>query len=309
MIKITEIDYNSWGKCIRLATEKIELIVTVSCGPRIVRYGFIDGINMLFEDVEKKDYRTDPVLEKRFGEGSVWYNGGGHRLWTSPEEFPRTYYPDNEECAYEIIDNGVLITPAEQVWTNIAMQIKIVMSKDGKVSLEHTIKNTGAWPIEIAAWALTVLNQGGKEIVPMPTRDTGLLPNRVLGIWPYTKMTDKRMKFFDKFITIAQDVCADGPLKIGINSEHGYAAYLLQNNLFIKRFETQTDGNYPDGGMSFETYTNAVICEMETLSTLQKISHGESIIHNETWELAENVCADLETEKGIEELVKKYIVK
>ena len=59
MIKINEINYNSWGKCIRLATEKIELIVTVDCGPRIVRYGFIDDINMLFEDVEKKDYRTD----------------------------------------------------------------------------------------------------------------------------------------------------------------------------------------------------------------------------------------------------------
>ena len=110
------------------------------------------------------------------------------------------------------------------------------MSKDGKVSLEHTITNIGAWPIEIAAWALTVLNQGGVEIIPWPTRDTVLLPNRVFGIWPYTKMTDKRMKLYDKYITIAQDVCADCPLKIGVNSEHGYAGYLLEDNLFVSFF-------------------------------------------------------------------------
>lgn len=165
----------------------------------------------------------------------------------------------------------------------------MLFDNEAKAKIIHKLTNVGAWPVEAAPWAITVMKGGGLEIIPQPTRDTGLINNRVIGVWPYTKLNDGRIFFGNKYITVLHDKNATGPLKIGINSEHGYAAYINRGNMFIKYFDTDDEKTYPDGGMSCETYSNSEIMEIESLGPLQKINPGKTVEHIETWQLFSGV--------------------
>lgn len=308
MVTIEEVSYGKWGRCVRISNGSIELLATLDFGPRVIKFGYIGRTNMFCEDVNTKSFKDGPEMDAAFGEGSTWYIRGGHRLWTSPEGDPRSYYPDNEPVSYEVIENGIVLTPPEQKWTQLQEQVKITMCPEtDNVTVDHYITNTGAWTVEFAAWGLTVLAENGIEIVPQPTKDTGLLGNRVLALWPYTKLTDERVFWGDKYITLRQDPSVDRKFKFGINSEHGYAAYILNGDMFIKRFDVNENGVYPDGGMSFETFTCDFMLEMESVGELTKLASGETLSHTERWEMVKDVSGCTDTEDGIEEIVNKYI--
>lgn len=311
MIEITETSLAPWGKCLKITNGSIELFATLDFGPRIIRFGRIGGKNIMFEDIDDEVNKkaNEAIFAEKFGaDKGVWHIRGGHRLWTSPEYLPRTYYPDNETVEYKKTENGAILIPPEQKWTNLQYEIEISMcSGEDKVCLNHKITNNAPFASEFAPWALTVLTKGGKEIVPQPTKDTGLLGNRLLALWPYTKMTDKRVFWGDRYITLKQDPQADCAFKIGINSQHGWAAYQIFGDMFVKYFEPKEDGIYPDGGMSFETYTSEHIMEMETLGELKTVMPGETVCHSETWKYIKDVAVSSDNEEEIDGLVKKYI--
>ena len=73
------VEFNGWQNNVRLANGEVELIVTQDVGPRVCRFGFIDGPNMFAE------------LDGQGGSGEEeWMIRGGHRLWIAPEEKPTT---------------------------------------------------------------------------------------------------------------------------------------------------------------------------------------------------------------------------
>ncbi len=308
MVTIEKATYGEWGQCVRLTNGSIELYATLDFGPRVIRFGYVGGQNLFCEDSKVESSMSGPDMDERYGEGSTWYIRGGHRLWTSPEAAPRSYYPDNEPVACEQIENGVRLTPPAQRWNQLQMELIITMCPDSdNVTVQHRITNLGAWEVEFAAWGLTVLARGGKEIVPQPQKDTGLLGNRVLALWPYTRMNDERVYWGDKFITLRQVPGAAEPIKFGINSEHGYAAYILNGDMFVKRFDVVENGCYPDGGMSFETYTNFLMLEMESISELQKVCPGGTVEHTECWSMYKGVDTPSDCEDEIAALVDRYI--
>lgn len=302
-IEIQEITYKNFGKCVLLSNGLIEVIITVDVGPRIIRYGFTNGNNILYEDINREIYR-DNLTEF---ENGIWYLYGGHRLWAAPEALPRSYYPDNEPVSYEIQDNSIRFIPPAQKWTQIQQILTLTLEeKSSKLIISHEITNIGAWPITLAPWAVTVLCENGTEVIPMPQNDSGLLPNTKIALWPYAKMNDKRVIWGEKFIILKQLSEIPDNFKTGINSEQGFAMYFAEDNLFIKHFDVNKNGIYPDGGVSFESYSCPLYTEMETLSPLTEISSGESVSHREVWELyKENYPGD--DENKLEEMVKKYV--
>ncbi len=308
-MSLEQITYGSWGNCLRLSNGKAELIVTLDFGPRIIRFGWIGGQNIFCEDTEVVSSASGEDFDQHYGEGSAWYIRGGHRLWTSPEARPRSYYPDNEPVAWEEIENGVRLTPPPQKWTQLQMSLEVTLCpKDAKVTVVHHIQNLGAWDVEFAAWGLSVLARGGVEFVPQPQKDTVLLGNRVLALWPYTRMTDERVRWGDRFITLRQNPEEEHPIKFGINSEHGYALYCLNGDLFVKQFDLHEGAAYPDGGMSFETYTNSLMLEMESISPLYRVAPGAAISHTERWSLYANVTApNPADEDAVQTLADQYV--
>lgn len=287
MVTKREIQYDGYGRCLEISNGTVLAVITLDIGPRIIRYSFVDGENIMFEDRERVFFEKGELFDTAYGKGSAWYIYGGHRLWTSPEGYPRSYYPDNDPVPYTLTENGAIFSPEEQRWNRYRYEIELEMAEKGSdVKVVMRVINHAPWPVTLAPWGISVLSAGGTLIVPQPTRDTFVMPNRTVALWSYNRMTDKRFAWLDRYMILRQDGTAgDTPFKFGINSEHGYAMFFNRGDLFIKRFEAKPDGNYSDGGMSFEAYTNKLFLEVESLGELKTLKQGESTEHIERWSL------------------------
>lgn len=290
-IEMTVVHYKNFGQCVKLENGLIEAIVTVDIGPRIIRFALKDGENFFHEDTERESAVTGQPLEAIFGEHATWYSYGGHRLWLSPEDMPLTYYPDNDPVHWERISGGIALTPPPQRVTDVQTRIELVMHEDkAEMQVRHFATNIGHSTKKRSLWALTVPKRGGLELIPQPTVNTVPLPNRVLALWPYSKMSDERVFWGEKYITLRQDADIKKAFKFGLNNDRGWAAYFVNNGLFVKKYNHNPNGRYPDFGVSFETYTNNQVLEMETLGELADLAPGSTGFHSEEWMLFDKIA-------------------
>ena len=304
MVSIREVSYKNFGKCLSISNEKLELLVTIDIGPRIIKLNLTDKENLMYNDVERKN--TQDVSEL-FGEGKIWNIYGGHRIWLSPEKFPDTYYPDNDKVVYSTFADGAVFTPIQQDKTDIQIELKVQMDPtEPKVTITNKITNCQKAPITGAVWCLSVMDKNGAVIVPQPQEDTGLLANRTLAIWPYTKMTDKRIFWGDKYIALRQDPSISAPIKYGINNTQHKAAYVNYGQALVKDFDVDHENStYPDGGMSCEVYACGDFTECESISPLRTLKKGESIVHTERWEILDGIEIESFSNESLEELANK----
>ena len=303
-ITLKEINYKNFGRCVELSNGIVKVIVTVDVGPRIINYSFTDGENIFWEDIHRLE-TTDEVVDAY---GSPWFLYGGHRLWTSPEASPRTYYADNDPVEYTKIENGATFIQPVQKLNQVQCEISVTLSPNSSdVKVSHKITNRNAWDITFAVWSLSVMSQGGLEVIPQPTRNTGYINNRIIGIWPYAKMTDSRICWGDRYVTMRQDPEIKSNYELGINSEHGFAMYFNHDEVFVKTFEIVEKGIYPDGGMSFESYVSENFLECESLSPLKTVAPDEAIEHNEYWSLSKAEAPSDFDEVLFDVLSRKYV--
>src|ERR1017187_7498212 len=84
-VQVEKIDYKGWPNSYRVGNGEVELVVTGDVGPRVIRFGFVGGQNLL------KEY---PEQLGKSGEGRFELRGG-HRVWKAPEDAVATWAPDN----------------------------------------------------------------------------------------------------------------------------------------------------------------------------------------------------------------------
>ena len=303
MISIKEVKYKNFGKCLAISNDFMEVFVTVDIGPRIIKCNLKNHENMMFEDVER-NFSSD--VSSMFGEDKTWYTYGGHRIWLSPEGFPETYYPDNDKVLYSTFPGGAEFVPPVQDVTGIQISVRLEMAEDKpEITLTHKITNTKKTHMRGSVWCLSVMAPGGAALVPQPTEDTGLLPNRTLVMWPYARFTDARLTLCDKYLVVAQDEKAQDAFKLGINNTNGHSAYINNGQALVKYVEYQPGAEYPDGGCSTEVYTNNLFEELETLSPLYVLGHNESMVHTETWKLFGDVELGEKTDASLAKVAEK----
>jgi hypothetical protein len=215
---------------------------------------------------------------------------GGHRLWHAPEDLPRSYIPDNETSITDLPD-GVILESKTEPGTGIRKRIEIRLATDKpSITLTHTLINDGMWAVELAPWAITQLRLGGTAILPMPVGNTdaaGLLHNRQISLWPYTRMNDPRVKWGDKFIFFKADALP--PFKVGYFNPHGWLAYWVDGVLFRKTFDAYADLPYPDNNCNAEMYCGERFVELESLAPLLPLNPGDSTTHIEVWDIFNGV--------------------
>ena len=299
MVTLKEVEYGKFGKCLSISNGAMEIYVTVDIGPRIIKCNLNGCENLMFNDGDRT-FSQD--VSDAFGEGKTWYIYGGHRMWISPENLPLTYYPDNEKVLYTPITNGAAFKPSQQKVNDVQHEIEIVMDDEKpEIKLTHKLTNKGDKPFSGAIWALSVMDKNGVAIIPQPREDTGLLGNRVLALWAYTDMTDKRVFWGDKYIALKQIPGMERKFKLGINNTSGWVAYLNYGQALVKSYSpNHPDGTYPDFGVSTEVFTNHRFLEAETLSELCEIQPEQTITHVENWKLVGGVDKPLFTNESLE---------
>lgn len=79
-----------------------------------------------------------------------------------------------------------------------------------------------------------MLKMGGIAILPQPSGNSdsdGFLHNRSYSLWPYSRITDKRVVWGDDVILIKAEPELP-PFKIGYFNSHGWMAYWVDGRLF-----------------------------------------------------------------------------
>lgn len=257
---------------------------TLATAPRIVRFQPQGKMN-LFAHLP-----PDPVPTP-YGD---FFLHGGHRLWHAPEAMPRTYIPDNEGAEVSRFPDGLRLSQSAEPWTHIAKSIEIRLNPERpQLAIQHELRNDGPWTVELAPWALTMFRLGGTAVFPQPANNVdpnGLLPNRQLAIWPYSKIDDPRLKLRDDYILLHTSSSPGlPPIKIGYFNPAGWQGYYLDDVLFVKRFDPRPGAAFPDGGCNTESYCNHQFIELESLGPLRPLHPGETATHTEIWELYDSL--------------------
>jgi hypothetical protein len=309
---VDKVDYKGWKNNLRLANADAELIVTLDVGPRVISFRPTNGTNVF------KEY-----ADQLGGSGETeWQMRGGHRLWAGPEDLTRTYALDNGPVQSKAIGPGaVRLTQSPDAGYGIQKEIDLTLAEKGsRVTVVHRITNVGDKPTSLAPWALTVMAQGGMEIIPLPPKRphpgppknarsaADYAPDQTMILWPFFDFTDPRWKFGKHYLTLRQDPKATGPTKIGLAHRGGWVGYLLGSTLFVKRFAFQDGKPYPDGGVNFETFTNADMLEIESLGPVTKLDPSAKVELTEEWELftgVPTVASETEIEKSIQPLLQR----
>ncbi len=277
--------YRGWPDTYRVANRFLEARVVTAVGPRIIDLRAIGGENLFHVRDAEAGQSGEPE----------WMFRGGWRLWVAPEVRETTYALDNAPCTVQVDGATLRVSGPPQPAAGIQKIVEV--SADPETPCLHVrsrIRNIGKKPVDYAAWSLSVMRPGGRAFAPL---DVGPLDafdsTRKLILWSYTDVADPRYQFGNRLVQVDHARVKPAPAssgrradesKIGVDSEQGWAAYLVDRTLYVKQFPAPKGHRpYPDGGATIEIYSSAEFLEVENLSPLTAIPPGGELVYPETW--------------------------
>ncbi len=277
-MEIKQSSFNDY-KCVQLSNPCLSLWVAREFGPRIIGLSLNGGENLF---AELPDARIECP-------GTGWYSlYGGHRLWYAPEYPPVTYLPDDEPVDIQEVQNGLRVTQQPEKGTGLVKAITVSLpSSDPHVLLDHRITNRGMRPIRLAPWTITMMKTGGTAVMPLQAEmedEFGVLPNRTINLWPYTKVDSPNIQIQNRYIFIEANL-QEGKLKIGCPNPRGWLGYALQGTFFVKLASFVPQGFYFDRRSSSEFYCDPNVLEVEALGKRIMLEPGQSVNFKEQWKL------------------------
>ena len=281
-MSIEKLPYMGLPNCVSLSNGDAELIVTTDVGPRILYYATKGSENVL-------GHFPESSKETALG---TWKPYGGHRLWVWPEVFPATYAPDNDPVEFRSEGELSILLRQRVDAAGIEKQIRITMAPGGtRVVLEHTITSHNLWPMDIAVWAISVV-QVGTSILPrvsFRSHDEYVPVSQPIAVCAFTDLQDPRFTLGLKYILLRADPALATSQKLGLRNKEGWCAHLVNRTLFVKRFQHEEKAEYPDYGVNNEVYVEGSFQELELLGPRRVVAPGESLSLTEDWEIFENV--------------------
>ena len=268
-----KVEFLGLKNCLRIFNDTVDLIATTEIGPNIVRFGFVG---------ERNEFFNEPPLHY-----------GGHAMRHAPEVQERKF-PASDPVVVEKHNKFVRLTQPTEKPTGIQKEMDIPTSiKGNQVSIVHRLYNRGLWPVELAPWAYSLMQPGGKGIIPLPPRcppHSGgpLLPTSSMAIWCYCDLSDPRLVLGKKYVMVKQDSKVPGVYKIGMLVPDGWTAYYSDGRLFVVTIDYKEGAVYPDYNSTVEFWTGTGF-EFETLAPLVTLQPGASAEHVENWFLFRDV--------------------
>src|SRR6476469_1697953 len=115
-----KVPYLGFANNIRLANERVELLLSTDYGPRIIRCAPVGRDNIFAEIPPATQMKKTPF-------GDAWHIYGGHRLWHAPEHPTRTYWPDNAPVASVLHGDTVTLTQAVEGNTHLQKELTVTL--------------------------------------------------------------------------------------------------------------------------------------------------------------------------------------
>jgi len=275
-----QVDY--FGRAARrLESAHCWVEVLAGGGPRVVRFGLLGGQNLFAET---------PTASWDGGHGTYELLGG-HRFWFAPESDDCSV-PDATGLTLSAIPAAttpaVRLVGAVEAPSGLRKTVEVRLDPDAAaMSLHHILTNEGSRTLQLAPWPVTQLRLGGVAVVPLPPADEvpDRRPNQLVVLWPYASGADDRLRIGDHRLTVT--AWPDKPMKVGCLSSTGTAGYLLDGLLVMLRFDPARASVHADLGCNLEVYCDDRTIELESLGPLVALAPGDSVTHDERWEIRE----------------------
>ena len=303
-LEVKEINYQCFGKCVKISNGIIDAIVTINLGPRIVFFGLTGEENIFYED-SNRAYRITTEVQTT-GNDTTFYYYGGHRLWLSTERSAKSGLPDNEPVVYSVLSDSVRFIPPKQDASAFQTGMEIVMGEGAAdTMIVHTAKNCSKEVQTCGISAITMLSGDGLLILPQNTEDDiTFRPNRSIVLWPGTDIRDERLHLGNRYLSVRQETGCSKLLKVGSNNILGWAAFVGRKYTFLKRYVHNPQAVYPDFGSSCEFSLHPDFAEIQSLSPVYRVEPGMGIKHVENLSIFRtHTCVDPEDEDGIERYI------
>ena len=262
------------GRLLCAVCGEITVGVALDYGIRISYLSLGGSDNLFFEQPRNMTELTTP---------DGWRVRGGHRLWVAPEG-KHDYYPDNEPISAEILENGLLVRQKNDPWLCGEREVELRFLPENVIEVVHRVKNTDTVSRSFSLWGVTSMAPGGTEYIPLALRDGGSDPNHVFTTWDYTSLGDARATYARDLITL-EHYATGQKYKIGVGHPMGSVRYVNRGVVFEKLMDVKAGAEYPDGGVSFETFLCDAMVEVETLSPMMNVGAGETATYSEFWKL------------------------
>lgn len=264
------------GRCVCLENDSYQLVAPLGFGIRILHFSRAGGENLFYQQPAEMQELTHP---------GGWRLYGGHRLWAAPEG-EHCYQPDNLPVTWTFREDTLTLLQQSAAGEPLEKSMRVCLAQD-HVQVAHRLKNEGSQPLPLALWGITSLCPGGCQTIPLAQQHQPWAPDRTVTLWNGADLSNPQLSFQPGQMTLRHQALPS-PIKLGVRMHQGPARYRLGEEEFCL-WANWPLGNYPDGGVNYETYLCRHMVEMETLSPLYRLAPGEGQEHTEFWRIDHHV--------------------
>ncbi|MBC8136390.1 MAG: hypothetical protein H8F28_10935 [Fibrella sp.] len=309
-VTIEQVPYEGWQNAYRITNGTAEVIIVPQIA-RIMRYGFINGANLLWNNPSE--------LGKAGDTGGGWRNFGGDKPWPWPQDdWPRWFQRDanwppppeadqSPQTARVIGANTVRLTSAVLAKTGLRIVRDITLAETGTrlYTVTRLERVEDGFDFPVGAWAITQTPfVRGSLVVHLPPGETTLAEGwRIMG--DKTPLQSIRRSKDGVTLTVDRDPQAKSGRKLGFDGDA--IAGMIQDTILVIRADSPGAKGFEwrpgERGQIYVSDAGSPYIEWEFTSPVKPIKKGESVTLVTTLE-AKKLAADRNANEALDAAVR-----
>jgi hypothetical protein len=285
---ITVGPFEGWPEALRLESRdaRPRAVVVPAVGGRVLSYGLGDeNILWVNPETQGKTLASDPA----------GFDPGGFRCDLGPEVAALPAHPALVLGPWEwSIKKNYLIglKTAEDKTLGVELEKQIMFDPaTGDLGFEHRVKNTQEREAALSLWHRIDLRPGGFVLVPVHKKSrfaNGWSVQKSSGgklTWDSAPPATEGVQVLDGMLVARTG--AGGPVKIGVDSDAQWAAYITGRTLFITHFPYYSTAVYSEGGNSVTVAWDDRRTELQPMAPEARLRSRRSNDFPLKWSLVE----------------------
>lgn len=283
-VTIRQITYNGWDSAYEMSNGTVDLVFVPQIG-RIMRYGRVNGPNMLWNNAALAGTKADPVEAAK-----TWPNFGGDKLWPAPQDrwnWPPDPSIDSATQLVQVMANRHLLVfgqPSTKYGIQFTREITLA-PKGTDVTIKNTMRNISSSAQEWGLWQITQTDDPAP--IHLRRSKSGKFP---AGYYNFKNPTPPAgSELTADFLILKRD--PNNTFKSGTDSPICELTGEIQDQVFHTSAHYEPGGNYPDQGCTAEVYGNPdplKYIELELMAPVRKLSPDRSAVFVTYWKITQN---------------------
>ncbi|HWD39829.1 MAG TPA: DUF4380 domain-containing protein [Fimbriimonas sp.] len=280
-VSVDKTEYHGWKDCWRISNGSVELVVVPQIG-RIMRFGYVSGPNMLWENPDQQGKAAPDS-------GTDWINYGGDKLWPAPQKdwnWPPDSVLDRGELSVRATGAGLIAHGKPSSGLVFEREIKMD-AESGVVTILDRLTNVSKQAADKSVWEICQTDNPDSVVLPISKTDDA--PNGWIALAEARGIERLISPVGDDGEAVRIQRDSKEGRKIGSQSHAGHVTVFKGDTTFNMSTDVEEGLPYPDGGCPEEVYLSpdpAAYVELELLGPIRHLTPGQSTSIEVRWELS-----------------------